>query len=57
DTRKFLTDMAGRLNLSGRGLSRVLKVARTIADLADEKNILTQHVAEALTYRQGITAF
>ena len=57
DTRKFLAEMAGKLNLSGRGLSRVLKVSRTIADLAGEENILTQHVAEALMYRQGITAF
>ena len=45
--------MAGRLKLSGRGISRVLKVARTIADLADEPSIRTQHLAEALMYRQG----
>ena len=45
--------MAERLHLSGRGLSRVLKVARTIADLAGEPELTTKHLAEALMYRCG----
>ena len=40
-----------RLNLSARGYHRVLRVARTIADLADSVDITSVHVSEALSYR------
>ena len=53
EARSYLASMASRLQLSGRGLSRVLKVSRTIADLAGEEDIQTPHLAEALMYRQG----
>jgi len=53
DVRPFLSSMAERLRLSGRGISRVLKVARTIADLASSEKVQVPHVAEALAYRDG----
>lgn len=49
---RFLDAAAVRLGWSARGLHRTLKVARTIADLAEAPRITLEHVAEALQYRR-----
>ncbi|MFN2563493.1 MAG: YifB family Mg chelatase-like AAA ATPase [Gemmatimonadaceae bacterium] len=51
DARTLLHDAAERLRLSARGYHRVLKLARTIADLADSDAVTKTDVAEALRYR------
>ncbi|MEO6607072.1 MAG: ATP-binding protein, partial [Aestuariivirga sp.] len=53
----LLRDAADAMNLSARGYHRVLRVARTIADL-DGKDVISRlHLAEALSYRQKPASF
>ncbi len=52
DARTALRLSAERFGFSGRAFHRAIKVARTIADLAGSKDILKEHVLEALQYRR-----
>ena len=54
DAEKLLRDAIRRLNWSARAYHRVLKVARTIADLAHADHIDAQHVAVAIQYRRAL---
>ncbi len=51
DARALLTDALESLRLSARGYHRVIRAARTIADLDRSQSVNTTHVAEALRYR------
>lgn len=56
DARELLAQAVERLNLSTRAYDRILKVARTIADLAGVETVQTEHLAEALQYKQNSLA-
>ncbi len=53
--RALLLKVAERFGLSARGYHRVLRVARTIADLEGESNVRKPHVAEAVSFRLSAT--
>jgi len=51
DATALLQAALAKLGLSARGLSRIIKIARTIADLAGDERISSAHVGEAIQYR------
>jgi magnesium chelatase family protein len=53
DANDFMRQVVTRMNLSGRVFDRILKVARTIADLAGSKTVEKNHLAEAVQYRDA----
>jgi magnesium chelatase family protein len=55
EARALLERASARLGLSARGYHRVLKVARTIADLEGEPEIGPRQISEALQYRPGVS--
>mgnify|MGYP006277284011 FL=1 len=52
----LLRDAADAMNLSARGYHRVLRVARTLADLDRQQQVARIHIAEALSYRQKLAS-
>jgi magnesium chelatase family protein len=54
---KLMREAADAMNLSARGYHRVLRVARTLADLDQCEQVARIHIAEALSYRQKLAAF
>jgi magnesium chelatase family protein len=56
-SQSLMRSAMNQMQLSARAYHRVLKLARTIADLAGEVEIASQHLAEALQYRPKLTQF
>ena len=57
DAKELLNKAAKQLNVSPRSYMRIIKVARTIADLSDSEIIDSAHISEALQYRRQAQSF
>jgi magnesium chelatase family protein len=56
ESRALLAKVAERFGLSARGYHRILRVARTIADLAGSAQVGLPHIAEAISFRIAVGA-
>ncbi len=54
DALNLIRSAADSMRLTARGFHRVLKVARTLADLDGEERVRRLHIAEALSYRSTL---
>jgi magnesium chelatase family protein len=54
DGHRLLRHAVDGMGLSARGLDRILRVARTISDLADSEDVSVGHLAEALHFRRSL---
>lgn len=54
EDQKFLEDVIEKLKFSARSYQRILKIARTIADLDGQEFIQSKHLKEAILYRRGL---
>ena len=52
--QNFISEAMNKLKLSARGYHRLLKVARTIADMNDSKTVQIQHLQQAFSYKQNL---
>lgn len=52
DSEEFMRRVMSQMNRSGRVFDRIVKVARTIADLAGDATVRKAHVAESVQYRE-----
>ena len=52
----MMRHVANSMGISGRAFDRIIRLGRTIADLAGSENITVSHVAEAVQYRRALKA-
>ena len=54
ESQKILQNSVQKMQSSMRGITRILRVARTIADLEESEKINSQHLLEAISYRRKV---